>query len=80
MNKKAKGTVVAMEEQWRRTTIGGVEQLKGAIATINDEQCFLVMLKLKDFQWSCNSRCDPKFNVIFHIEIIVLQFFYQRHL
>jgi hypothetical protein len=39
MNKKAKGIIVAM-----------VEQLKGAIATINDERCFLVMVKLKDLQ------------------------------
>jgi len=27
-----------------------VEKLRGAIATSDDEQCFLVMLRLKDLQ------------------------------
>jgi len=39
MNKKSKGEVVAR-----------VEQLGGVLATANDEQCFLVMLRLKDLQ------------------------------
>jgi hypothetical protein len=26
-----------------------VEQLRGAVVTTNDERCFLVMLRLKDF-------------------------------
>jgi hypothetical protein len=39
MNKKSRGTIDAK-----------VEQLGRAIATANDEQCFLVMLRLKDLQ------------------------------
>ncbi len=79
MNKKSKGTTIVKVEQWIKIITGGVEQLKGAISIVNDERCFLGMSRLKDLQWSYNSRCDPKFNVIFHIEMIVLQSFYYKH-
>jgi hypothetical protein len=39
----------------------------------------LVMLRLKDLQWSCNFRCDANLHVIFHIKMIVLQIFHYRH-
>jgi hypothetical protein len=38
MNKKSIGIIVVK-----------VEQLGGAVVTFDDEQCFLVMLRLKDF-------------------------------
>ncbi len=41
MNKKLRGIIVVR-----------VKQLGGVIITIDDEQCFLVMLRLKDLQWS----------------------------
>jgi hypothetical protein len=56
-----------------------VEQLRGVVAIVDDDCDFLVMLRMKDLQWSCNSRCDPKLNAIFHIKMIVLQFFYYKH-
>ncbi len=62
-----------MNKKSRRTIDVRVEQLGGAIATIDDEQCFLVMLRLNDLQWFCNSRCDANLDVIFHIEMIILQ-------
>jgi hypothetical protein len=37
MNKKSRGTVVVR-----------VEQLGGVVATVDDEWCFLVMLRMKD--------------------------------
>jgi hypothetical protein len=37
MNKKLGGSIVAK-----------VEQLGGTVVTVNDEQCFLVILRLKD--------------------------------
>ncbi len=63
MNKKLEGRVTA------KVKLGGV------IATTDDEFYFLVMLRLKDLQWSYNSKCDA----IFHIKMIVLQIFHYRH-
>ncbi len=37
-------------EQLRGVTATKVEELGGAVAINDDEQCFLVMLRLKDFQ------------------------------
>ncbi len=49
MNKKSRGTVVARVEQWGGGgAVGGVEQLGGIVVTVDDEWCFLVMLKMKD--------------------------------
>ncbi len=67
MNKKSKGTIVA------KVKLGTV------VAITNDEHCFLVMLRLKVFQWSYNSKCDAILHAIFHIEMIVLQIFHYRH-
>jgi hypothetical protein len=39
MNKKLGGVIIVK-----------VKQLGGIVTTVDDEQCFLVMLKLKDFQ------------------------------
>jgi len=39
MNKKSRGAIGTK-----------VEQLEGAIAIVDDEQCFLLMLRFKDFQ------------------------------
>jgi hypothetical protein len=39
MNKKSRGTIIVK-----------VEQLGGTVVTFDDEQCFLVMLRLKDLQ------------------------------
>jgi hypothetical protein len=67
-------------EQWRgKITIVGVEQLGGVVIIIDDEQCFLVMLRLKDLWWSCNSKCDPNLHAILHIEMIILQICYCKH-
>jgi hypothetical protein len=74
MNKKSRGAIVVGVEQWREgVAINGVEQLGGTIAIDDDEWCFLVMLRLEDFQWSCNFRCDPKFNAILHVEMIIFE-------
>jgi hypothetical protein len=37
------------------------------------------MLRLKDLQWSCNSKCDTNLHAIFHIEMIVLRIFHCKH-
>jgi hypothetical protein len=58
---------------------GGVERLGGIVVTTKDERWFLVMLRLKDFQWSYNSICDQKLNAILHIKMIILQISYCRH-
>ncbi len=80
MNKRSRGTFVARVEQLKGVgVVGGVEQLRGVVAIVDDDCDFLVMLRMKDLQWSCNSRCDPKLNAIFHIKMIVLQFFYYKH-
>jgi hypothetical protein len=80
MNKKSRGTIVVKVKQWGGGgIIGGVEQLGEVVVTIDDEWCFLVMLRMKDLQWSCKSRCDPKFNAILHIKMIISQIFYYRH-
>jgi hypothetical protein len=39
MNKKSGGAIVVK-----------VKQLGGVVATVDDEQCFLAMLRLKDLQ------------------------------
>jgi len=39
-----------MNKKSGRVVVTNVKQLGGTIVTANDEQCFLVMLKLKDFQ------------------------------
>jgi hypothetical protein len=38
-----------------------------------------VMLRLKDFQWFDNCRCDSNLHAIFHVEMIVLQISHYRH-
>ncbi len=58
MNKKSGGVVVAK-----------VEQL-GVVVIVDDEYYFLVMLRLKDLQWSCNSKCHANLHTIFHIKMI----------
>jgi hypothetical protein len=68
MNKKLGGVIIVK-----------VKQLRGIITNVNDEQCFLVMLRLKDFQWFDNCRCDANLHAIFHIEMIVLQISHCRH-
>jgi hypothetical protein len=39
----------------------------------------LVMLRLKDLQWSYNFRCDANLHAIFDNEMIVLQIFHYKH-
>jgi len=74
MNKKSRGAIGVGVEQWRGgIAISGVEQLRGVVVIANDERCFLVMLRLKNLQWSCNSKCDPKLNAILHIKMIVFR-------
>ncbi len=62
----------------RRIVVIKVEQLGGIITIIDHEQCLLVMLRLKDFQWFNNYRCDANLHVIFHIEMIILQISHYR--
>jgi hypothetical protein len=74
MDKKSRGAIGVGVEQWGGgITIGGVEQLRGVVVIANDERCFLVMLRLKNLKWSCNSKCDPKLNAILHIKMIVFR-------
>lgn len=45
---KEKKMQLRMNEKSRRTIDAKVEQLGGAITIADDEQCFLVILRLKD--------------------------------
>jgi hypothetical protein len=50
MNKKSRGVIAIGVEWWGwGASIARVEQLREAIATIDDEHYFLVMSRLKDF-------------------------------
>jgi len=80
MNKNLRRIVVIGVEQWGgKTTIVGVEQLGKLVTTIDDERCFLVMLKLKNLWWSCNFIRVPILHAIFHIEMIILRICYWKH-
>ncbi len=56
MNKKSGGTIIVK-----------VKKLGGAIVTTDDEQCFFMILRFRDPQWSYNYRCDANLHAIFHI-------------
>jgi hypothetical protein len=51
MNKRSRGTFVARVEQLKGVgVVGGVEQLRGVVAIVDDDCDFLVMLRMKDLQ------------------------------
>lgn len=68
-----------MNKKLGRIVVVGVEQLGGAVIIIDDEWCFLMMLRLKDLYWSCNSKYDPNLCVTLHKEMIILQIYYCKH-
>ncbi len=68
-----------MNKKLGKIVVVGVEQLGGTVIIIDDEWCFLTMLRLKDLYWSCNSKCDPNLYATLHKEMIILQIYYCKH-
>jgi hypothetical protein len=68
-----------MDKKSGRAIVAKVEQLGGVVMNNDDEQCFLVISGLKDFQRSCNSKCHANLHAIFHVEITILQICHYKH-